>query len=162
MFLHKKGIKHNDVKIKNYLVSGSDENPFVELGDFGLSGHRSGGTPFFASPECITGSVLAKSDIFSLGRAFLYILCEDPELFKQIVAIPITDEAKLVDLRNNIQAYAIFKLIFDMTHIDYNYRPNPEDVLKRLGNMKMNDLSILKWQDWTKHLIDQQTFPDLS
>ena len=46
----------------------------VFLSDFGLVGNEvQGGTPIFASPECYAVKT-TKSDIFSLGRVFLFVL----------------------------------------------------------------------------------------
>ena len=77
---------HNDIKPQNYLVkflNGPNDLTRVDivLTDFGLVGQNSkGGTPIFASPECFDVKTNA-SDIFSLGRVFLFMtlpkeLCE--------------------------------------------------------------------------------------
>ena len=67
---------HNDIKPQNYLVKfRNDDNDLsnieIVLTDFGLAGPDSkGGTPIFASPECLADSCRKdkSSDIFSLGR----------------------------------------------------------------------------------------------
>ena len=46
----------------------------IVLTDFGLVGSNTkGGTPIFASPQCFDENRDQMSDIFSLGRVFLYI-----------------------------------------------------------------------------------------
>ena len=71
---------HNDIKPQNYLVKflkGKNNLSSIEivLTDFGLAGSDSkGGTPIFSSPECLgnSGRKDKSSDIFSLGRVFLF------------------------------------------------------------------------------------------
>ena len=70
---------HNDLKPGNYLVkfrSGPADlmNLTVVLTDFGLVGDNTkGGTPIFASPQCFDENRDKMSDLFSLGRVFLYM-----------------------------------------------------------------------------------------
>ena len=46
----------------------------IVLTDFGLVGSDTkGGTPMFASPQCFDDNRNKMSDIFSLGRVFLYM-----------------------------------------------------------------------------------------
>ena len=67
---------HNDIKPQNFVVKKTQHNPpnsyRIYLTDFGLA-EKKGGTPVFASPECFDTRKL-NSDIFSLGRVFLYII----------------------------------------------------------------------------------------
>ena len=71
---------HNDIKPQNYLVKflkGKNNLSSIEivLTDFGLAGtDQKGGTPVFASPECLGnfGRKDKSTDIFSLGRVFLF------------------------------------------------------------------------------------------
>ena len=69
---------HNDIKPQNYLVKHNGlDNIEIVLTDFGLAGSDSkGGTPIFASPECLADSKRKdkSSDIFSLGRVYLFII----------------------------------------------------------------------------------------
>ena len=70
---------HNDLKPGNYLVkfqSGPNNlnNLRIVLTDFGLVGSNTkGGTPIFASPQCFDENRNKMSDLFSLGRVFLYM-----------------------------------------------------------------------------------------
>ena len=73
---------HNDIKPQNYLVkflNGQNNLSGIEivLTDFGLAGSDSkGGTPIFASPECLANLDRKdkSTDIFSLGRVFLFLI----------------------------------------------------------------------------------------
>ena len=78
--LDKHNQMHNDIKPQNYLVKflkTKNDLSYIEivLTDFGLAGSDSkGGTPIFSSPECLANCDRKdkSSDIFSLGRVFLY------------------------------------------------------------------------------------------
>ena len=73
---------HNDIKPQNYLVKFlKDKNNLssieIVLTDFGLAGSdQKGGTPIFASPECLANPDRKNKsiDIFSLGRVFLFLI----------------------------------------------------------------------------------------
>ena len=70
---------HNDLKPGNYLVKFQNgptdlKNLTIVLTDFGLIGDDTkGGTPMFASPQCFEENRDLMSDLFSLGRVFLYM-----------------------------------------------------------------------------------------
>ena len=80
--LHSKGILHRDLKCENVLLSVDDDNKLlVKLADFGASrdvSNSSGkltliGTPFYVSPELLTGKNYGKeNDIWGLG-CLLYV-----------------------------------------------------------------------------------------
>ena len=80
---------HNDIKPQNYLVkfrNGDNDlsNIEVVLTDFGLAGSESkGGTPIFASPECLANPDRKdkSTDIFSLGRVFLFSILPKEKSF---------------------------------------------------------------------------------
>ena len=75
---------HNDIKPQNFLVKflncKNDINEIeIVLTDFGLVGSdKKGGTPIFASPECLSDSKRKDetSDVFSLGRVFLFLFAK--------------------------------------------------------------------------------------
>ena len=78
---------HNDIKPQNYLVkflNGPNDLTQIDivLTDFGLVGQNSkGGTPIFASQECFDIKTNA-SDIFSLGRVFLFMMLPKESFLK--------------------------------------------------------------------------------
>ena len=74
---------HNDIKPANFVVKKNvsmDGFPHnIYLTDFGLA-EKMDGTPVFASPECFDESK-QKSDIFSLGRVYLFIILSNRDLY---------------------------------------------------------------------------------
>ena len=73
----------------------------IVLTDFGLVGQNSkGGTPIFASPECFQVKTNA-SDIFSLGRVFLFMMLPK-ESFLKFLFVPILSPTDRNILTNNI------------------------------------------------------------
>ena len=92
---------HNDIKPQNYLVkflNGDNDLSCIEivLTDFGLAGSDSkGGTPIFASPECLADSDRKNisTDIFSLGRVFLFMILPK-EKFLEFLFVPLTKGGK--------------------------------------------------------------------
>ena len=102
---------HNDIKPQNYLVKFRNDdydlsNIEVVLTDFGLAGSDSkGGTPIFASPECLANPDRKdkSSDIFSLGRVFLMMILPKDK-FLEFLFIPLTKGGKeeIMELIENI------------------------------------------------------------
>ena len=92
---------HNDIKPQNYLVkflNGENDLTSIEivLTDFGLAGSdQKGGTPIFASPECLAnpGRKNKSSDIFSLGRVFLFTILPK-EKFLQFLFVSLIKGGK--------------------------------------------------------------------
>ena len=92
---------HNDIKPQNYLVkflNNDNDLSHIEivLTDFGLAGPDSqGGTPIFASPECLAISTRKdkSTDIFSLGRVFLFLILPK-EKFLEFLFVPLTKGGK--------------------------------------------------------------------
>lgn len=84
-FLHQHKIAHRDIKLDNYLVDISSENPKIVLSDFGLSydwfinrekvDTFEVGSPAYMSPELVSLSEyhVSKPDVWALGVC-LYIL----------------------------------------------------------------------------------------
>ena len=92
---------HNDIKPQNYLVkflNGKNDLSCIEivLTDFGLAGiDAKGGTPIFASPECLadSGRKDKSTDIFSLGRVFLFSILPK-EKFLQFLFVSLVKGGK--------------------------------------------------------------------
>ena len=114
---------HQDIKPQNYLVKYSNDdkdlrNIEIVLTDFGLAGSdMKGGTPIFASPECLAdGERKDKlTDIFSLGRLFLYMIIPN-EQFLEFLFVPLTEgqKEKITEL---IEQEPILSLISKMMRI---------------------------------------------
>ena len=80
-YIHKKGLRHNDLKPRNILITYADND--LKLIDFGLSDDDAhyalkvlGCTPSYASPELLAhGTELdVRSDIYSLGKILSELL----------------------------------------------------------------------------------------
>ena len=100
---------HNDIKPQNYLVkflNGDNDLSSIEivLTDFGLAGSDlKGGTPIFASPECLANPDRKEksSDIFSLGRVFLFMILPKAK-FLDYLFVPIkSGKEKIMKLIEN-------------------------------------------------------------
>ena len=110
---------HNDIKPQNYLVKHNGlDNIEIVLTDFGLAGSDSkGGTPIFASPECLADAKRKdkSSDIFSLGRVFLFMILPK-EKFLEFLFVPLVKggKAKITEM---IEKEPIFCLIAKMMRI---------------------------------------------
>ena len=62
------------------------------LSDFGLTDKQIGGTPIFASPEALDGTIFEKTDVYSLGITWFFILMQNVEDFLKFLFWPINDE----------------------------------------------------------------------
>ena len=114
---------HNDIKPQNYLVkflNGDNDltSIAIVLTDFGLAGKYSkGGTPIFASPECLANPDRKNktTDIFSLGRVFLFsILSKERFLEFLFVSLIKGGKEKIIKL---IEEEPILSLISKMMRI---------------------------------------------
>ena len=119
---------HNDIKPQNYLVkflNGDDDPSSIEivLTDFGLAGSDSqGGTPIFASPECLANTDRKDklSDIFSLGRVFLFLVLPK-EQFLEFLFVPLTKGGK-EKIQQLIENEPFFNLVSKMTRTQNRIR----------------------------------------
>jgi len=116
-------IVHNDIKPQNYLVKfliGYNNLTSIEIGltDFGLAGSdQKGGTPIFASPECLADSDRKdkSTDIFSLGRVFLFSILPK-EKFLQFLFVSLIKGGK-TKIMKLIENEPILNLISKMMRI---------------------------------------------
>ena len=114
---------HNDIKPQNYLVkfkNGDDDPTSIEivLTDFGLAGSdQKGGTPVFASPECLANPDRKNksTDIFSLGRVFLFSILPK-EKFLQFLFVSLVKGGKSEIMKLN-EKEPILNLISKMMRI---------------------------------------------
>ena len=114
---------HNDIKPQNYLVKflkGKNDLSRIKivLTGFGLAGSDSkDGAPMFASPECMANPQRKNksSDIFSLGRVFLFsILSKEKFLEFLFVSLIKGGKTKITKL---IEKEPMFNLISKMMRI---------------------------------------------
>ena len=110
----------------------------IVLTDFGLVGQNSkGGTPIFASPECFDVKTNA-SDIFSLGRVFLFMMLPK-ESFLKFLFIPITSLTDTDYLTNTIlNQNDLFSLIHLMMKTKKSLRIEFHRIRIRFDNLKRN------------------------
>ena len=114
---------HNDVKPQNYLVKyltifTDPARIEIVLTDFGLAGSDSkGGTPVFASPECLANADRKdkSTDIFSLGRVFLFIILPN-EKFLEFLFVSLIKGGK-EEIMEFIDNEPILSLILKMMRI---------------------------------------------
>ena len=113
-------------------------NVRVALTDFGSAGSQSkGGTPIFASPECFEETDF-RSDIFSLGRLFLYLIVPKDDFLK-LLFIPITnysDREDIINRRSSRSYPQILKLIDRMLLI--KGRIDIDEVRKQFNLLSIN------------------------
>ena len=134
-------ILHNDIKPQNYLVKflgGQDDLTKLKivLTDFGLVGSESrGGTPIFASPECLASPERRnKSDIFSLGRVFLFLSLSKDQ-FLELLFIPVSQGKQ--DIINEISDQPLLNLISKMIKI--KDRIDLSDIRNTFRNLFINE-----------------------
>ena len=134
---------HNDIKPQNYLVkylNGPNDLTRIDivLTDFGLAGQDTkGGTPIFASPECFEIKTNA-SDIFSLGRVFLFMMLPK-ESFLKFLFIPITSSADTLYLANTIfNQDDLFGLIYRMMKMQKADRIQIQQIRTKFDSLKRN------------------------
>ena len=142
---------HNDIKPQNYLVKfrNNDERLSIDerlrdveivLTDFGLAGLESkGGTPVFASPECLanTDRKDKSSDTFSLGRVFLMMILPK-KTFVEFLFVPLIKGGKK-EIEKLIEKEPILNLISKMMLI--KNRIKLLDLREELDNISQFKLS---------------------
>ena len=114
---------HNDIKPQNYLVkflNGENDLTSIEivLTDFGLAGpDKQGGTPIFASPECLANPDRKNksTDIFSLGRVFLFLILPK-EKFLEFLFVSLIKGGKK-EIKKLVKKEPILNLISKMMRI---------------------------------------------
>ena len=92
----------------------SVENVQVKLGDFNLAGNQIGGTVMFSAPEFSHGNIPGMSDIYSLGRLFLFMSTQK-EIFYKLLFLPIESEEVLKKISSSLQKIEIISLVSKMT-----------------------------------------------
>ena len=128
-----------------FLNTGNDLNQIeIVVTDFGLAGSETrGGTPIFASPECLTNpdrknKLKRIADIFSLGRVFLFLILSKEQFIRNLF-IPITQSGKS-KIENEIRNEPILNLISKMMTVTASVRRNIQDGLR----IKLNAITCFK------------------
>ena len=178
--LNQNGTTHNDIKPQNFLVKFCTKKKNlmkieIMLTDFGLTDSR-GGTPLFASPEvgftidtfrkiffhrnvnpskCFSESRTMNSDLFSLGRLFLFILLPK-KMFLKFLCMPIEPKQKS-DAVKLIQSYPLLQLITEMTRaskrISINSLLKRFDALKRNGEIRFNNDVVNQLNEYSSRIF---------
>ena len=138
---------HNDIKPQNFLLkfdNGDISKVSVFLSDFGLVGNNvQGGTPIFASPECY-GVKTTKSDIFSLGRVFLFVLLPSTQFLKWLY-LPICNEDDHLSLSDRVWSDPeLLQLISKMSRVELIDRIDLEAMRQEFNQLKDNKLIKMK------------------
>ena len=137
---------HNDIKPQNFLLkfqNGDISKISIFLSDFGLVGNGvQGGTPIFASPECY-GVKTTKSDIFSLGRVFLFVLLPSTQFLKWLY-LPICNEDDNLSLSDRVRLDPLLQLISKMSKVELTDRIDLETMRQEFNQLKHNNLIKLK------------------
>lgn len=90
-YCHSQNIVHRDLKPENFLYQNNDEGSDLKIIDFGLSKILAGGklqrmksragTPYYISPEVLTGNYDVSCDMWSAGCMLYILLCGYPPFY---------------------------------------------------------------------------------
>jgi serine/threonine protein kinase len=134
-YLHSMNICHRDLKPENILFT---ENGKVKLADFGFARLMEGtnkftlvGTPYYLSPEVISGDYNTKCDVWSLGVALYFALTRRlpfygegfEDLFERITLCDI-DWFGVEEEEVSFLSYLLVK--------DYKLRPSAKQALQHV------------------------------
>ena len=120
----------------------------IVLTDFGLAGqHSKGGTPIFASPECF-GMKTHESDVFSLGRVFLFTLLPK-DTFLEWLYVPVKSSNDSHQIRTAIGQNGLLKLISQMIEVKSSNRISVITIRQEFDQLKQQQLIEMNHQSIT-------------
>ena len=131
----------------------------IVLTDFGLAGPDSkGGTPMFASPECLANKLRKNksSDIFSLGRVFLFVILPKVK-FLEFLFVSLTQGGK-EKIMEVLEKDQVLNIISKMTQVQN--RIDLRTIRKALNSVIRNysARSITKISDIIQKSASQNTY----
>lgn len=89
-YLHIRHIAHRDLKPENFIFYDRTPESLLKIIDFGLASYftdespemkTKAGTPYYVSPQVLSGSFDCKCDIWSAGVLFYILLCGYPPFY---------------------------------------------------------------------------------
>ena len=128
-YLEHNGLSHRDIKPENILITDKT-NPIAVITDFGLV-KSDGVTPVYCAPERFVkdGTILGKTDIYSLGITILNCFCETD--IALAVLFGTTESVQQSEI-TQIQSDPIFNLVRFMIDYHPSKRPTISDVRAKL------------------------------
>ena len=153
-YLKNEGLAHRDIKPENILITDQN-NPTAVITDFGLV-KTDGVTPVYCAPERFVkdGTVLEKTDIYSLGVTILNCFC-DPTI--TLLALFGTLAKTPQSLVNQIQLDPILRLVKIMIDYDPTRRPTLLEVRNKL--MAISPIKNRKTRNEFNVLFPSQNIP---
>jgi len=158
--LENSNLSHNDIKPSNFLLKWPEneearvDNLEVYLSDFGFVDKRGGYTPLYGSPECLTEPEVGKSDTFSLGRTFLFLLSADREMFYKLLMCPIESKKERENAEKILDQIPLLNLIKEMTKTRKSDRMELKDVETILASLIGTRIDII-----TEDFLKLKQFP---
>ena len=133
----------------------------IVLTDFGLAGTKmKGGTPIFASPDCLANSDRKNnSDIFSLGRVFLLMISTINQFLK-FLFVPISDQKSSIqeEIQNEPVLNLCSKMMQVKNRIQIEFVRSQLYVITRFKNLsslvKISQITSTAEKEETKAYID--------
>ena len=95
-------------------------------------------TVMFSAPEFSHGNIPGMSDIYSLGRLFLFMSTQK-EIFYKLLFLPIESEEVLKKISSSLQKIEIISLVSKMTMFEPKERPKTEEIRQILQNCEPID-----------------------